>query len=233
MRAFCFVNSLFFLILMSGKIVAQENSTNSERRWSIVAQASPNFCNKVLTPDQLPMFEVSLNQKVKPKMGYQVGSGVIYEFTTHFQLQAEVRFSSLGVRTISEPCTNPEIGASSMCKSYYNFNYIDLPISVNYILGTNKLRYVFSAYFSGGFLVRYTLVDHVEPPTGDRYKKIEAESKKTEWSPFAGVRIGVTYQLNDNWSILALPEYRIGLHPDFYSSHLMSFGLNVGVVLKL
>jgi len=218
---------------MSGKIVAQENSTNSERRWGIVAQASPNFCNKVLTPDQLSIYEESLNQKVNPKMGYHISIGAIYEFNPHFQLQADLRFSSLGVRTISEPCTNPEIGTSSMCQSYYNFNYIDMPISVNYILGTNKLRYVFSAYFSGGLLVRYTLVDHVEPPTGDRYKKIEAESKKTEWSPFAGVRIGVTYQLNNNWSLLALPEYRIGLHPDFYSSHLMSFGLNVGIIRRL
>lgn len=233
MQSFCFVLVMSFLFLVSSNAIAQENSTDSTRKWNLLVQAAPNFCNKVLTPDQLSIYEESLNQKVNPKMGYQISIGAICEFNPHFQLQADLRFSSLGVRTISEPCTNPEIGTSSMCKSYYNFTYIDMPISVNYILGINKLRYVFSAYFSGGFLVRYTLVDHVEPPTGDRYKKIEAESKKTEWSPFAGVRIGVTYQLNDNWSILALPEYRIGLHPDFYSSHLMSFGLNVGIIRRL
>jgi hypothetical protein len=174
--------------------------------------------------------EFVLQDKLTPKFGFHTGITVQYTLKEKITFQADLRYARMGLKTKQELCEGPPNDTTSMCSRNYNYSFVELPLGVNYILRSGKMRFIAGVYISPGVVLKYARVMKIIPASGDSYKETEVVSPEDAFSLAAGVRVGITYPITQRSILLIQPEYKLGLKREFYSSHLWSAGINVGLL---
>ncbi len=176
------------------------------------------------------------NETEKAKFGYTTGINVGFNMTECVALETGLQFSNKGYQTndrqlvyVSPPGPNDPTQASFS----YNYHYIGVPLTVKFLLGKGKARFVSSAGFTTNFLLNASQTAQLEYANGRTEKKRQTSPEnynKIDLSPMLSV--GLLYKLANNIYFTAEPTLRYGLLKTVdapVKEHLWSAGLNLAV----
>ncbi|NVO03301.1 MAG: outer membrane beta-barrel protein [Bacteroidetes bacterium] len=120
-------------------------------------------------------------------------------------------------------------------KNTNQLSYIEIPILIGYSFGKRKLSYQASTGVSFGFLSGSKGKLLKTDASGFNDILVETPFKKTLYNFL--FRIGCTYHLNENLSIILQPSFKLNLNSVFESTYptsqkYQSYGLNLGLNYK-
>lgn len=202
-------------------------------RWKIGVHFSPDLCYRILSlngSDDAKFILEHRNHLETRKFGFTTGVSGLWQFSSHFELSAGILYSNKGYRT-KKMSLDPIIEGTSI-RTQYNYHCIDIPIGINYIAGKKRLKFI-------GTIALTTNVFLTEIGKSYQYYGSEKPQKKSgktndEYRPIwltGEVGAGVSYDLNDRYSIRLIPCFRYGLtriNDTPIVGRLWSAGVNVG-----
>jgi hypothetical protein len=119
----------------------------------------------------------------------------------------------------------------------YHFNYVDMPIQLNYFIGKRKIKGVVSLGGSLNYLVNDRTC--ILKTMADGSKATSKSERLSDFRPFnftPQLSAGVEWSLNDKSSIRVEPIARYGvmkIADTPITEYLWSYGLNIGYHFKL
>lgn len=216
-----------FLLLI---LICSCCSFGQYEKWSFGFHLAPDLCYRWLPKDNSSSGEFSNNVT---KIGFHTGLGVAYKLNARLSLEAEIRYSSLGFRTRSDQYEGLPSESEWTSKRYYYFNYVELPLGLRYTLGDGKIRGIATAFISPAIMFNYKRILNVNPTNQDDFEVEEVNASGSNFNLFTGLRVGVSYNLSNKFSLQIQPEFKTGLRSDYHGSHLWSLGLHVGLFYNL
>jgi len=233
---------LLFLIPIG--LSAQDSTNTKFKHWAVGYSVSPDYCFRILTSDGSASSKsiISLrNEHEVHQYGITSGFNVCYFFKKHFSIETGINYSNRGYRTkdFSDFTTNdpndPLI--PTKIKYIYNYNFIDIPLKANFILGKKKLRFIASAGINTNFLLFRTEITTAEYFDGSVVTNNYKSESGFHFVDFTALlSAGTDINLTKKFNLRLEPTYRYSLAPMRTSSikeHLWSVGLNFGLYYKL
>ena len=246
------------LILASGSLIAQDlNSPKSGvevNRFTLGLYFSPDVADRLLkSTDGNQATEVlidSRNPTELAKFGYTTGVSIAYHITDHFSIESGIEHSNKGFKTKKQKLTfgeiidpnrrpgfgDPDLSASTEVRTIYNYDYIGIPIKLNYTAGKGKLKFISSIGFTAEYLLNAssTRVMYTENEDPDcTTEKSDFHYRTFSLSP--SISAGVDYQLNPRMSLRAMPSVRAGVISIIdapITAYLYNFGFQMGWYMR-
>jgi len=231
------------LLLFSIGLSAQDSTNTSFKRWAVGYTVSPDYCYRILTSDGSAnsIFIVSnRNGNEIPQYGITSGFNVCYFFKKHFSIETGINYSNSGYRTkdFSDFIYNgpPDPAIPTKIKFIYNYNYIDIPLKANVIIGKKKLRFIASAGIITNFLLFRKDIQIAEYSDG---AIITSYPKPQTGFNFVNLTLlmsaGTDINLSEKFNLRIEPTYRYSLgikNTSPVKENLWSAGLNLGLYFR-
>ena len=202
---------IFLIIFLPISAMAQ----NDFHRWQIGASFSPDALGVGI--DRI---------RDTGKFSFTTGLNTVYKFTNSFGIETGVFFSNKRFFY--------NTNRSGMPVWHYSFQYIDVPLRVNYYFGKGKLRGLATLGAVANFR-QYCSIRAIlhENSTEELFADF---TKKIHFSTLVG--IGMEYKLSDRFTLRAIPIARFGLKETIreyviYEVHLWSLGAEIGIFYRL
>ncbi len=168
------------------------------------------------------------------KLGYTLGVNICIGFTKLISFETGIQYSNKGYQTKKQELTfqQPDPSLLEKSKFIYSYNYIDIPVKVNFITGKNKIRFISSVGFSTNFLITETQINILEYADGNSEKKKQPSTfdyKKVNISPF--ISLGLEYKFTNDVYVRTEPIFRYGMvkiNNQPVTAYLWNTGLNIG-----
>lgn len=241
---------LFLIFLLSFSAFAQEEvfllPAPSYSTWQIGVSYSPDYAYRTLSGQ--PDWVIDQRNDTEDVIyGYTTGANIVFNTSYQFGIESGVHFSEKGygnqVTYINGE--GEEIG-EGISRSV--FDYIEIPLKVNYTIGQNtgqqKLRWTASAGIVNGILAdarqvsSYTIDGEGE---GKSSYNTTSDFKRYNLSAMAG--IGFDWQVGNRLQLKVLPTFRYGLtkivdwpitaNDAPITARLWNLGLNTGLYFNL
>ena len=240
------------LILMASfpfLIHAQETKkSKSNKAVSIGFSFSPDYAYRTLknndgsSSSQLKID--SRNEREKGKFGFTTGLHVNARLSKKFELQTGILYSDKGYRIFEKNMnSSPRPTDPTHIKYQTSFNYVDVPLKLNFISGRGRLKFIAGAGLTANFLrndsetVTFIYADGSEkeyPRSYGFYNKFNLSSV---------ISAGVEFKLGANIFLRTEPTFRYGLLKiidrqvtdyvwDEVTAYLWDVGLTTGVYYK-
>jgi len=235
-----------FLLLASIPFLAnaQENKKNEAGKKIYVGFSfSPDYAFRTLKNNDGSSSSdyviKSRNDIEKGKFSFTTGFNLNLVLSKKIELQTGLLYSDRGYRSpkrVPDFAVQPS-GAPTHIKSKASFNYIDVPLKLNFVSGKGSVKFIAGIGFAANLLFHNSEKAIYYYPDGNEKKYDVSEGydyKKFNLS--ALVNSGVEYQLSKNISLRAEPTFRYGLLKIIdkpVTAKLWNIGLNMGVYLKL
>lgn len=233
-----------FLFLIPICLSASDSTNTTFKRWGVGLTFSPDYCYRIITSDgSMSMNNIVTfrNENEVPQYGITSGFNVNYFFTKHFSIATGINYSNRGYRTkyfsdFISPSGIPDPLIPTKINYIYNYNFIEMPLKINFVAGKKKLRFIASAGISANFLLflketriaEYsdgrTITSYPKPQTGFNFSDLTMLLS-------AGSDINLTNKLN----LRIEPTYRYSLgikQTSPIKEHLWSAGVNFGLYYK-
>ena len=242
--------ALFFFVVIS--VLAQgQDSTQTQpkknKRFFIGANFSPDLCYRTLrnvsggsTGD---MIVSERNQTEIAKLGFTGGINFCYIISKHISLDADMQYSNKGYQTKTQALTFGtatlrrgvlnNVNISNLPQSghfVYAYNYLDIPIKVNFVFGKKKVRFISSAGLTTNVLIVATSTFKGKLASGssvENNSNTTGQYNKINFSPT--ISFGIGYKINNKMFFRVEPTFRYGILKTVdapIAEHLWSTGLN-------
>ncbi|OJV42927.1 MAG: hypothetical protein BGO29_07110 [Bacteroidales bacterium 36-12] len=143
-----------------------------------------------------------------PKLGVSSGISIIANFGEHLGIETGLQYSNKQLATHSGLMFwNTEFGIAEGEWSH-NFNYIDIPVKLNYYIGKGMNRFMITAGVTTSFLQNYNIqwVTYGGHPYESKFSAKKYANTRYNFYTFG---VGVLEQLNDRLSLRILPTFSI------------------------
>jgi hypothetical protein len=256
MKTTLLVISLLYSVFLSGQDTTQVTVQKNKRVY-IGANFSPDYCFRTLLNNDGSSFSASIidsyNKLDKPKFGYTSGVNVGYTLTKHISLEAGIQYSNKGFQTTNLYALtfgdmidrrrgfvyNTNLSSSFLTsgKIVYRYNYLDVPLKVNFVFGKKKLHLISSVGLTTNFLIRSTTSFVGADSTGKSIKNSSITTNaynRVNLSPM--VSCGIEYMITAKMFFRIEPTFRFGilkLSDTPVTQYLWNAGLNVSYYFKI
>jgi hypothetical protein len=233
-RIAAFVLLIFPLISFAQKM--------SEQRFQIGVNFSTDICFRSLSStDGSSINNVIIDQRNDweiPKFGFTTGLNVMYTLNNHFSLESGVQYSNKGYQTSFLFLHSGQLPPSvpEQVKYIYNYNYLDIPLRLNYVVGKKKIRFISSVGIATNVFLNYKQTNVLV--YADRTEKVQStqdyDFKRFNLSPT--ISAGVDYKINDMMSLRLETIFRYGVLNIIdapVTAHLFNGGLNISYFIGL
>ncbi|MES2397169.1 MAG: outer membrane beta-barrel protein [Bacteroidota bacterium] len=229
-----------FLLLISFGLSAQDSTNTTLKHWAIGYTVSPDYCYRTVTSDgsaSMNNIVTFRNENEVPQFGITSGFNVAYFFTKHFSIETGINYSNRGYRTkyfsdFISPSGTPDPFIPTKINYIYNYNFIDIPLKINFVAGKKKLHFIASAGISANFLLFLKETRISEYSDGRKITSYPKPQTGFDFSDLtmllsAGTDINLTNKLN----LRIEPTFRYSLgikQTSPIKEHLWSAGLSLG-----
>lgn len=239
MKYFIFLSLLFLFIF---PLKAQK----SKFQIGIIGSADVAYRTLFLEKgrDDIAFIVDSRNSRETPKLGYSGGLSFSYSLNSHFMFISGVQYSNMGYKTKNSVFTSDQVDPrrgfiyQPRSEHYdlryvYNYDYVEMPLSLQYQLGKRKWKPSLSLGISPGYLAggKSTVVRDFN--NGDversRYQMDLSTANRFSVTPFANLR--VNYQMNNLLSIQVAAHFRynvVNLYDTTITESHWNGGLQIG-----
>lgn len=228
-------NFKILLFLVPFGLSAQDTTNTKFKHWAVGYTISPDYCYRQLTSDgsASSKFIVSdRNVNEKAKYGITTGFNACYFFKKHFSLETGINYSNSGYQAKDFNTLLAPDGSTILVNitTAYNYNFIEMPIKANFILGSKKLRFIASAGIINDFFVNST-----ETQTTGNSSQTVSSASGFGLIEFIALSAGADIKLNKfNLRIEPVCRYNLGLRESGpIKEHLWSAGLNFGLYYRI
>lgn len=180
------------------------------------------------------------------KFGYTLGLGFCYEINKHISFETGLQYSNKGFKTKpfevlifpqqNDTSYDPILYNLKSLSSTYNFQYLDIPLKVNFIFGNKRVKFIGSSGFVLNFLVGLSKTSELKYLNGET--KVTTAQDKTTYKSIRKVNLspmisaGIDCSLTKHLSLRLEPTFRFGIikiYNSGVSSYLYNAGLNTSL----
>jgi Outer membrane protein beta-barrel domain len=237
---------LLILVIAIPLFTNAQKTQKSEAGKKIIIgfSLSPDYSNRTLINNDgnssSDMVINSRNEIEKGKFSYTTGFNLDVRLSEKLEFQTGILYSNKGYKTPKRAASyqTPRPSEPTHIKSEVLFNYLDIPVKLNYISGKRKIKIITGVGIAASFLLKesdvYTLfyVDGSEKEI-DNYNAYDHNN----FNLFALISVGLEFKVKKNLSFRAEPSYRYGILKTIddvpVSERLWNIGLNMGVYLNI
>lgn len=244
---------LIFLISRtgSGQDTTRSNTSNLTAKLLLGINFSPDYCFRSVNYQDGYRQAASFTNKQIPKFGFTSGINLKYNFSKHFGIQFGLQYSSKGYAFDLSDLTfgdmiDPRFGfiyqtqtlfEGTPAKFVYNYNYLDIPLIVEFIFVKNKIHFI-----TGIGITTNILLSTSETAVS---KNINGDSKCYTFDMIGDynalnisptISAGVEYRLCNKINLRAAPTFQYGLIELIDSpihTHLWNAGFNISCFYRL
>ena len=241
----------FLILIISIPFITngQENKKNKANRNIFIGFSfSPDYAYRTLkNSDGSPSSELlidSRNERERGKFSFTTGLNLNARLSKKIELQTGFLYSDKGFRIFQKNTnSSPRPTDPTHIKYQYSFNYLDVPLKLNFISGSGKVKFIAGAGLTANFLldesetVTFIYADGSEkeyPQSYGFYNKFNLSSL---------ISAGAEFKLRENIFLRAEPTFRYGLLkiidnpvPAYLwteiTAYLWDVGLNMGIYYK-
>lgn len=246
------MKTLFILFLCTSvySFAQPEKQDVKFKRFAIGVNASPDFNYRTLhniekKPEQdWNKHKDQMNQMFAPRLGFSAGGHVLYYLTRDMYIETGAQYSfkgyqrrpALGVMFMGG---NPEPAFIGDMKDHYNFNFLDVPLTMNYVILKDKRLQLVASIGLVWNHMRHSSIKHFNRETvNNQFVPVLIFHTPYRDNTFSGtVGFGIQYQVNDWVFLRAVPTFRHSFIPIetnlAESAYYWNAGLNVSCSFKL
>jgi opacity protein-like surface antigen len=232
-------------LLCSGFLYAQTPDSLKTKKWSIGLIYSPDFCFRQKYTSRMSLYN---NETEKPKAGMTAGISFLYLLMDRIGIETGLLYSTKGEKVYSSssssgnwvtPDGTTVVVKPTENKSSYTYQYLEVPLKINWYAINNKLKLFPSLGVSANVFIGKKTVSEYRIEDGGPEK---STSKKYDSRNIPAVDmallvgVGLSYDVNKNIFVQAEPAYRQFVRPlvdSPISGRFYSFGLNAGVYFRI
>lgn len=226
--------SIYLILLISLSSYGQDK-TNP--RFQIGVNFSSDICYRNLeSTDGSSTSNIIVSQRDEreiPKFGFTTGLNVCFELNDNFALESGIQYSKkgdqtkyLGVNFGQLPPSFPE-----QVKYIYDYNYMDIPLRLNYTFGKRKVRFLTSVGVTANIFLNYkqTNIAVYSDRTEKKVSEQTFDFERINISPT--ISAGIDYKINDKMSLRIESIFRYGVLKIIdapVAAYLYNGGINIG-----
>lgn len=223
-------------MLLSFSVFGKDSTKVEFKKFALRIHGSPDYCYRTLS-SLTNTNGYTYREKIElPMMGYTAGLDFSYFIKKQFGISLGVNFSQKGFRTGSIPAVDANGNSSGFAHIRYNYNYIDVPVKANLILGKKNIRFIACVGVTPAFLLYQRTITEIEHT--DESKSTVKGKLNYIYNPFnffLNGSVGIDYKLGEKMGIRIEPTYSYGLLETIgtpFSEHLWSAGLNASCYFR-
>jgi hypothetical protein len=237
----------FFILFFTICVSAQSNQNDSDKKYSIGINFSPDYSFRKLSAenDDLGLVE-KLNKMESPKLGFTGGLVSLYRFNERFVIETGIQLSDKGERHEESNLTwvtpdddiytvnDPAIPSSF--KINYKYYYLGVPLKLNFYLIRRKLNLFIVAGGAVDFLMKAKIRSTLEfQDRKETHTSTQDEDyfNKVNFVGLAG--FGIDYKISQRFQLRFEPIFRYSFTPVVDSDlkeNLYSAGANVAILFN-
>ncbi len=241
------IKTCFLILLFSSSLCAQEKQDSSKlknkfNKVQIGINFSPDQCYRTLkseNPDSTILGILKQREAFEiPCLGFTAGVNFRYALTKILAIEMGLQIANKRFQTNDFAVIGGSFPIMPSSALYiYNHYYAEVPLLLNAVLGTNKLKISADLGIITGFFLHYTNTYDVFDPNGkltEQKTKTYSGFNSLNFSPT--VSLGLSYDFNKRSGISLEPTYRYGLvkiKKAPVHEYLWSIGLNIGYHIQL
>lgn len=236
-----------FLCTSFGAFAQSDQPAVKFRRFAAGINFSPDIAYR--TPhnyqdESLQQWESTKESDKKsfgPRLGFSTGGHVSYNITRRLSVESGAQFSLKGYRH------KPAVGAmfygnqllfKGIMKSHYNFNFVDVPLSLSYVLFDGRLQMVATAGFTWNHMHRSSIKQFLKEEVNDQFVPVMVFNTPYHENTFSyTVGLGIQYNVNERVMLKAVPTFRYAILPIQTnlapSAYYWNAGLNMSCSVRL
>ncbi len=226
-------------------LFSQVEGFSKAKKFAIGIVFSPDYCYRLAAINPSVNYPPDHNNSIEiPLFGYTTGLNFLWQLNKRFSVEAGVSYSVQGYQTKdlaiaygSGRGTPPfQPGDPLTDRSIYRYQYLDMPLKVNYYLHKTGVRLFVSAGVSVNTFLSET--DTYKLTYGDGHS---ASTLSTEFYSYSKMNfailagIGTSFHVSKKLLVRIEPVYRQSLTPSSYSpikDYLYSIGINTGLYFR-
>ncbi|MFA7273859.1 MAG: outer membrane beta-barrel protein [Crocinitomicaceae bacterium] len=231
--------TIVLLAILLPLLCAAQDSLVKKSKFSFGVNFSPNYSSNTLNYDkQWQPYVDAVQQNEKPAFGFNTGLSARYHVLDKLELELGVQYARQTRSFKSIALTDMNGQPLGKVDFQNRFNYLEIPVRVNYLLIKNK----FFGYITAGASLNVFLNDQAKSwlTFDSGYKEVQTAPtgylfiNKSTISLIGGFGIG--YHLSDKLNIRFEPLFRYSLTPVAEApikQHNYSVGGQVGINFQL
>jgi hypothetical protein len=215
--------------LKSVSVALPEDAPSDFSHWRIGVSFSPDIAYRTLSGDNESAIK-QRNNAESALFGYTTGANVAYHLGNRFSIESGVHFSPKGYRSVIQVTdSEAQVVGEGVIKDVYD--YLEMPVKVNYITGKAPVRWTFGAGVIGGWLL--------EARSIIKYDKTNTYTVTDNFERFnlsATISAGIDWQIAPRLNLKAEPTLRYGLtkiSDAAIDTRLWNLGLQTGIYFGL
>jgi hypothetical protein len=201
---------------------------------------SPDICYRTLVntdgSQSSEMIKAFRDTIEAPKFGFTVGMNASYQVKENWSIEAGIHYSNKGFQTQkrhiyyvdpNQPIPDPIYHM----KFVDNFHCIDIPLKLNYIRGSQKLRFIGSVGLTSSILVQHKQDMLIFYPDRTDRRESPNQFDYNTFNVSPALSMGIDYRIKQGASLRIEPTFRYNLLNFIdapLSGRLYSIGLNLG-----
>jgi len=238
------MKSLALFVLLFSPFLSQAQSATAGR-FSIGVTIAPELSYRhVNASDSTGWIKDISNDVDIQKFGYSTGANILYSISSRLSVESGAFYTNKGWKTkevplineyVQSPSNGPGPVISGSIRAMYSFNYLDIPLKVNYVFLNKRVKLFATAGIVADIFLSSKRTAFITE-YGKERKSSVTDNNFNSLSLSATAGIGAAYSFTRHLSLRVAPTYTRMLTPilnapDKY--YLWSAGLNIGVVYNL
>ena len=217
------------------------------RRFAVGINFSPDIAyrtphNYYNSPDEYWDHQKELdNSFYRPRLGFSAGGHVSYNLTKRLSIESGAQFSLKGYRS------NPSYGAiyygndlayQGKMKDHYDFNFVDVPLAVNYVFFKKRLQLVATAGVTWNHMRHNSVKRFIWDDMNEDFRPVMIFHTPYRQNTFSyTVGLGIQYNVNERVLLKAVPTFRYAMLPIqtnlTESAYYWNAGLNISCSVRI
>ena len=234
---------LIFLTFFPLTIFCQSTDTTKTKRIAIGLTFSPDYCYRKLSPDATSQWIADSRDNLEiPKFGFTTGLSLLFQLNKRLTFETGLQYSNKGEKTKSysltwnTPSGQPDPALPTKNTFIYHYNYLDIPVKVNYNILTKRLKFFVSGGISTNVFLFQKTTSILEYSDGRTETNNSTGSglSRINFAVLAG--LGINYDLTSRLTFRIEPTYRRSITSIINApikGYLYSAGINTGIYFKL
>ncbi len=230
---------LIFFVLITNISFSQTSDTFSKKKILLGITFSPDYCYRMLHPTPEAHWIADYRDSIEiPKFGFTTGMLILYEPSNHFLFETGLYYSNKGEKTIIQTLSPEQSGdpalLTNQIRFIYSYNYIDIPMKINYFIIKGRTKIFISAGLSTNlYLYRRTKVI---------FEGSDVTNTSVSWGELTRLNVsvliggGADIRISQKLNFRVEPLYKqsiISIVDAPIKQYQYSFGVNFGLYFRL
>lgn len=235
------LKSVIFLLLTSTCAFGQSDQPEIKfKRFAIGINGSPDIAYRTLhNSDRKPKeawdkIKKDAKETYVPQFGYSVGGHVLCNLTKNIFLEVGAQYSLKGYQSkprLGVMVMGGEILFKGQMKYRNNFEFIDVPLTMNYVfLDKKRLQLIATVGFTWNHMRHNSMENLVQEEVNDEFVPViifNTPYRENTFSATAG--FGIQYKVSESVFFRVVPTFRHTLKPIQTNLSESAFYWNAGV----